>query len=351
MSTASVSQIKKFDDVYSGYLRTSINGKQEDCFVRVDDVGMHVLDSAQSETYMEVNLKKSAALCLHKPNEFSFVIVTLTAEMVFTASSYARLIEWVAVINSVSSSLSPELVLLNHSAREMYENIFEREYQKFLVYLNSPESRQLLFDSEFSKLVTTRSTCSLNSTFGAPLLRSPSVEGDLIKYDADAAVKSPFAIAGITLDKLVERLTDVCGPDPGFIKLVLHSHRCFTDSIVLMHKLIARMNVKSGSGEVEAWKPIIKLRSISVIYKWMCSCWESDFGRVDMKEAVQQFLMAISSPFADDSAQDTSLDDIYLVKFNDLLEQFQFKLSESDRVSSTQCESTSEGPLSVTSAT
>lgn len=49
MSTASVSQIKKVDDVYSGYLRTSINGKQEDCFVRVDDVGMHVLDSKPSE--------------------------------------------------------------------------------------------------------------------------------------------------------------------------------------------------------------------------------------------------------------------------------------------------------------
>lgn len=42
---------------------------------------------------MEVNLKKSTALCLHKPNEFSFVMVTLTAEMVFTASSYARLVQ------------------------------------------------------------------------------------------------------------------------------------------------------------------------------------------------------------------------------------------------------------------
>jgi hypothetical protein len=142
----------------------------------------------------------------------------------------------------------------------MYADIFEREYRILLHQIETRDSSLTLYDTKFETFLNSAGPQN-TEMIERSLFRINSADDGVIKYDADLP-KTPFNLAGASIDKIVERLTDVYGPDQGFITLILHTYRCFTDSPTLLKKLIARMNpiMKQNEGHMSGWKPIIKLR-------------------------------------------------------------------------------------------
>jgi RasGEF N-terminal motif len=147
----------------------------------------------------------------------------------------------------------------------MYADIFEREYRILLHQIETRDSNLTLYDVKFEAFLNDPSLPK--EMVERSMFRINSGDEGVIKYDPELP-KTPFNIAGASLDKILERLTDVYGPDQEFITLIIHTHRCFTDSPTLLKKLIARMSpiLKQNEGNMSGWKPVIKLRYFLVSY-------------------------------------------------------------------------------------
>ena len=62
-----------------------------------------------AEVIFEMSLRKTLAKVNRKEKEYSFTVTGPASEVHFAASSYAIMINWIAVLNSVSSFLAGEL--------------------------------------------------------------------------------------------------------------------------------------------------------------------------------------------------------------------------------------------------
>lgn len=142
----------------------------------------------------------------------------------------------------------------------MYADVFEREYRILLHQIETRDSNLTIYDVKFEPFLS-ETLPQKTEMLERSMFRINSADDGVIKYDPELP-KTPFNIAGASVDKIVERLTDIYGPDQGFISLILHTYRCFTDSPTLLKKLVARMNpiLKQNEMTMAGWKPVIKLR-------------------------------------------------------------------------------------------
>lgn len=139
----------------------------------------------------------------------------------------------------------------------MHADLFEQEYQILInqIRTRSPKGTYLEDVGDYFNFDSERKTACDKA-----LLRRSSAES--VKYELRDGTATPFTIMGANIEKTVERLTDMFGPDPYFIDLILHTHRCFTDSQTLLEMLISRMDIIEDCDDLEGmkWKPIIRLR-------------------------------------------------------------------------------------------
>lgn len=104
------------------------------------------------------------------------------------------------------------------------------------------------------------------------------------------------------------------------------------DGPTLMRKLINRMNpiFRDADCEYVHWKPIIRLRCVLVVQKWMEEFWAPDFQREDLRNELQNFIHMMSASFGS-SEVDKSLDKKYLAKFK-LLKSYMHHLNSNPRM-------------------
>lgn len=95
----------KAEDVYNGILSTIIDSELRDVYVRVDETTLTVSNCAQNEIFLELDLKKAIATPKRSSTEFEFDFISPRLRQAFTAPTYLKMIEWMAVINSVASTL------------------------------------------------------------------------------------------------------------------------------------------------------------------------------------------------------------------------------------------------------
>jgi hypothetical protein len=105
----------------------------------------------------------------------------------------------------------------------MHVEIFDREHYFLIMYIESLNNSQLLLDPEFESIVCD----SIENFSTSECLYRISSDGESIKYDNESQPKLPFNIAGATIDKLIERMTDLYGPGK-FESEIMHSrlHIC-----------------------------------------------------------------------------------------------------------------------------
>ncbi len=265
----------------------------------------------ESGLLREVSLKKSFCKPLKDSNNFSFILISPTIEVEFTAHSYGTMFEWISVLNSTSSALAPELngQAVNLWTEIQYE-VFEREYYELLRTLeDNPTYQILLIEANF----LARPSNNEDFQIERGVLRNDT----LVKYE-DENLKSAFQISGATPDKIIERLAGVYGPDSDFIHLIISTHRSFIDPVLFFMALLSRMDPISKEYTFNSWKSVIRLRSISVILKWMATSWRADFQSEVMQKLVLHFLQGITMPFTNDTERDKGLA-IYQKKFDYLL--------------------------------
>jgi hypothetical protein len=95
----------KTDDVYNGILSTTIDNELRDVYVRIDETTMIVSNCGQTETFLELDLKKAIATPKRTSADFEFDFISPRLRQAFVAPTYLKIIEWMAVINSVASTL------------------------------------------------------------------------------------------------------------------------------------------------------------------------------------------------------------------------------------------------------
>ena len=220
-----------------------------------------------------MSLKEAIAKIIRNRDEFTFTIFGPVSEVTFIAPSYSSMIHWVAVINSISSNISGDFDMTSHIGGESYYSlimidmpleIFEKEYHAVIANMENSEFSIPNEDSFFEKCLQTETD---ENTI--PWVLVSDLEA--IKYDTNAAtLKMSSSLVGITLDKLIEKITDVyyfgnlSGTyfsnelDDAFLNLIIYSFRCFADSKIMLSKLMSRM--LSSADVNDGWAPIIKLR-------------------------------------------------------------------------------------------
>jgi hypothetical protein len=98
----------KTDDIYNGILSTTIDNELRDVFVRIDETAMIVSNCGQTETFLELDLKKAIATPKRTSSDFEFDFISPRLRQAFLAPTYLKMIEWMAVINSAASTLAIE---------------------------------------------------------------------------------------------------------------------------------------------------------------------------------------------------------------------------------------------------
>nr|KAJ3418885.1 hypothetical protein HK105_007708 [Polyrhizophydium stewartii] len=143
-----------------------------------------------------------------------------------------------------------------------------------------------------------------------------------IQYQPDEeGLQTPFHVTQATLDKLVERMTSSYGPDKNFISMMLHTYRHVTNPVTMMTKLTARLHVSAplesdpdALASNESWKPVLKIRTISVVLTWIKHMWVPDFVTPEMREELDKFVRAIRGSFGS-SERDKALDESHAHEF------------------------------------
>jgi hypothetical protein len=112
------------------------------------------------------------------------------------------------------------------------------------------------------------------------------------------------AVAAATISKLVERLAGEKVCDQDFIDVFLLCYRHFTTVTDLIQRLLSRFQVEASIGwkerDVKLWRPVVKLRAISVVRFWVDKYW-FDFAKPEHRETLKQFILAIC--FEEDETQ------------------------------------------------
>jgi hypothetical protein len=284
---------------------------------------------------MEVELKGIQAKPSRKTIEFTFLVTNDSKEVKFTAASYQKMIEWMAVLNTVSLQLSENPPDEEKDLDEVLSEIFHREYEPLLYALQIDIGQSSL--SAFIDRQTPVVQPEEKSLF-----RTNSIGEDgflSVQYEIlNTSVRNPFQIHGITLDKLVERLSDIYGPDHDFSTLIIYCYRAFVSPVKLIEKCKCRINPTFTEKDAAylKWKPIIRLRYyffiriISFIQKWASTFWFPDFMDVSVKQGYNQFVDLITSSFGV-LEEDQLLDQKYLVKFG-VIKSYMYKYGVQDKM-------------------
>jgi hypothetical protein len=169
------------------------------------------------------------------------------------------MIEWMAVINTVSIQLHELPQNEQKDMEQVLAEIFFREYEPLLAALQN-DSGQVNVPPFVDKQVP------VIPAEARSLFRTNSVceDGSLaVQYQVpDNGVKNPFQFSGITVDKLIERLSDLYSPDPDFQMLIVYCYRAFLSPESLLQKCKSRLNPLFTQQEASyvQWKHIVRLR-------------------------------------------------------------------------------------------
>ncbi|KNC98634.1 uncharacterized protein SPPG_06316 [Spizellomyces punctatus DAOM BR117] len=135
---------------------------------------------------------------------------------------------------------------------------------------------------------------------------SDNFDGKIVvryEIDQDGSVNK-HSIAGGTLDKLIERLADEHDPDQEYIQAFLLTYRHFSTAEEVLERLIGRLNVEPPQNAsvdqvraVEKWRPVIRLRTVSVVKHWIFNHWSPDFVNPAAQRALNRFLDIMQQPF------------------------------------------------------
>ncbi|KAJ3324440.1 hypothetical protein HDV06_006851 [Boothiomyces sp. JEL0866] len=293
-------------------LKTWVDNELHDCVVRIDDSILLVIEPMTGDIITEMGLKNSFSKPLKNTNDFDFIVKNNDSEIKLQAMTYKKMIELIAMFNSVSAVVSEGFgsnIKLNDF--DMHFEIFDREYR----ILMDNFDRLPYFSSKIDDSL-------VDENVPPALFRINSIADgiDNIQYlkDGNGKMISPFEISSVKLDKLVERMTDIYGPNENFIWMVLQCYRGFIDGVTLLRKFQGRLHpVLPPNDENHQWKPVIKLRTIAVVFTWVNKIYSPDFVRDDMKTQVNFFAKAITDSFGSSKA-DQELDSKYKVQFSQL---------------------------------
>lgn len=117
-------------------------------------------------------------------------------------------------------------------------------------------------------------------------------------FTSKDGVEDKYAVEAGTIELLVEHLADENAPDSNFIDALLLTHRNIITPNRLMELLVQRYNVILPPNPTPAqkeyyntWAPVIKVRVLGVIKKWMDGYWDYDFNKDDeVKELLRDLL-------------------------------------------------------------
>ncbi|KAH9272169.1 hypothetical protein BASA83_005509 [Batrachochytrium salamandrivorans] len=109
--------------------------------------------------------------------------------------------------------------------------------------------------------------------------------------------------------------------DKQFISMILHTYRHIIPASSFLELIKARLHVldppKDASNEDSFsiyWKPVLKIRAISMVYFWIKSIWSPDFVYPDVRESLERFVVAIQGSFGP-LPSDKELDDLHCSEF------------------------------------
>ncbi|KAJ3276232.1 hypothetical protein HDV01_005680 [Terramyces sp. JEL0728] len=296
-----------------------VDNEFHDCIIRIDDSILLVIEPITTEVITEMGLKNSFSKSLKNTIDFELIVKNNDSEVKFQAPSYKKMIEIIAMFNSLSAVVSEGFgsnVRLNDT--DMYFEIFDREYRIILDNFD----RLPFFNGKIDDTL-------VDENVTPALFRINSVADGIeqIQYNNDSNGRfrliagkpiSPFEISSVKLDKLVERMTDIYGPNKHFIWMVLQCYRGFIDGVTLLRKLQGRLHPLVPSNDYHSqWKPVIKLRTISVVLTWISGIFSPDFARDEMKSQINYFAKAITDSFGATKA-DQDLDAKYKTQFTQL---------------------------------
>ncbi|KAJ2994047.1 hypothetical protein HDV02_001900 [Globomyces sp. JEL0801] len=252
-----------------------IDGNEvKDTILKVDSQNLYIIDCQHSDICLTIPLKNLIiAKRNRKSKECELQLIYSESQLRCIVSSYQQLVSILAVVNSVAIAI-PDSSHNSENCGDIQPELFTKEYEVLI---------QLLQKECFVEKAGTN--CEKLENVTQALYRVTSVDQPL-----------PFDISSISLEKLVERITDIHGPDHQFNLMILYTHRCFTDSTTLLKHLTARMNpiTENLTAEECEWIPIIKLRTISLVYKWIKIIGVIDFINPDTHAALRTFIDSIT---------------------------------------------------------
>ncbi|KAI8807395.1 ras guanine nucleotide exchange factor domain-containing protein [Cladochytrium replicatum] len=269
--------------------------------ITIEEVIEHIESSTDSTPTSSSLLKSSAERCLCVPDpllesQFHFNLIHRGGILKLIAKDNDEMMLWMATINTASANVS-----LAHSLREgaqsglrdTHREVYQRESISLLSELTAvAKSSDQLLKTPFGIGPTS------NVELPWSLLRNPST--GTIEYEAEIGDDhtSWRTITSVSLDKLVERLCS--SQDRDFIECVLLTYRHVTDAATLLDKLTSRLHVQPSEGaslqEIDAirkWRPIVRIRAITVLKRWIDNYWDLDFGSASARAALERLVATL----------------------------------------------------------
>ena len=102
-----------------------------------------------------------------------------------------------------------------------------------------------------------------------------------------------FDIGAASIDKLIERIADHCGPaDENYLKTIFLCHRHVIDSQSLLKKILSRMNSEVDQNDEKFSRLHLHTRMIKAVSLWIELYWV-DFNSPEMQLLLQGFLAIV----------------------------------------------------------
>ncbi|KAH6584821.1 hypothetical protein BASA61_007189 [Batrachochytrium salamandrivorans] len=284
-------------------------------FLRSD---ANVDTSLSSKPAVEIRLENCVAMPVRSTTENVFEITYPDGKLRCYPQTYASMIMWVSTINTSSSNISPWHGVSKSPLEDFHMDIYSKEYHSLLSALRDETG---MTDEAAAALGVE----VVSENLPHSPIRQKSMDDfgkPIVQYRPDTdGVQTPFHIVQATIEKLIERAIDSHGPDKQFISMILHTYRHIIPASSFLELIKARLHVldppKDASNEDSFsiyWKPVLKIRAISMVYFWIKSIWSPDFVYPDVRESLERFVVAIQGSFGP-LPSDKELDDLHCSEF------------------------------------
>ncbi|KAK5667389.1 hypothetical protein QVD99_005990 [Batrachochytrium dendrobatidis] len=289
---------------HEGYMKSATSTGSNLYFRLSDNILRAFKDidtSITSKPIIELKLGNSFAMPLRSTTDFGFEITHSDGKLRCYPSSYANMIMWISTLNTASSNISVWHGPAQVPLEDYHMDLYGKEYHALLSVLRDETG------------LTDQAAMDLGAeVMNDDLPHSPSRQRSfddqgkaIIIYQPDPdGIQSPFHIVQATIEKLVERMTDIYGPDKAFISMMLHTYRHIVSTSAFLSMLKARLHVVIPQDEEAGddlfsvnWKIVVKIRTISVVYLWIKTIWSPDFIYPEARESLEQFVAAIQGSF------------------------------------------------------